>query len=208
MNLNSRRDIFIKKNIKNITKYEDDYNINKIVLNKQECNKISKDYIYNCDKAEILTKIREFFDDKWYDNTIRDIDNYKTLLDTKNALEKVIHFKHIHKISISDNDHDDKTLGYINKCIKKRIQYKYSCIPENKHDTGHDAEILRHIFYKKRYYELKDIVRRIRTKHIEIKDELNKQDIEFRKLELQLSSDDFTPIVSKNKKKRTRIKRH
>jgi hypothetical protein len=84
----------------------------------------------NSETSEILAKITECFD----------IDNCKTLSDTKNALEKVIHLKHIHKLSISDND--------------KKI--------------------------------LKDLIRRIRTKHIEIKDELNKQDIEFRKLELQL----------------------
>lgn len=209
MSFNSKRDMFIRKNMKNITKFEDNYNIDKKILNKQQCYKISQDYIYNCDKAEIVTKIKEFFDDNWYDNTIKEIDNYKTLSDTTNALEKVIYFKHVYKISISDKDNDDKVSEYINKCISKRIQYKYSCVPEDKHDKGHNVEILRHIFYKKRYDDVKDVVRRIREKHMEIKDELYKQDMEFKNLESQLSSDEeFIPIVSKSIKKRTRIKRH
>ena len=165
------RDNFIKDNINNIRNIELEFlNEQKMKKRKtiEECRKIRKIYTENCDKSEILSKIREFYDKNWYKNISKEIDNLTDSDKLVEIMKKIVDFKNIYKMHysmVADNINDDLS-RYIETCVSKRIEYKYYCI-----DPKHrDWEILRNIYYKQKYKQLKELISKINNKHEEIRE--------------------------------------
>ena len=156
-----------------------------------------------------------------------EIDNIQELSKTKESLLRIKHFYTLNKLNLDLYEVNDKLLGYITKCVDKRIKYKFKCIDEKNRDSKHDAEILRHEFYKEKYHQLRKLFIKIQRKHLEIKKkeynqlyiqkqklfekerELLEDDLQFGDLTLSSDKDstDFQPVTYK-KRKRTRIKKH
>jgi hypothetical protein len=171
-NLNDKEKEYVQ-----ITKYK--------ILSDKNCEKLRTEYIYNCEKSEILSKIREFYDDNWYNNLSENIDSLISLQQTRDALLKIKDFKLIYKLNINIKTIEDDVSDIVDKCISKRIQYKYGCVKEKNRDKGHDAEILRNIFYKEKYIQLKELIFRIKNKHLELKKKINKEFDEERRLQIE-----------------------
>lgn len=226
----TERNNFINTNKHDISFIEKRYTneINKKeIFSKQKCKSLRSDYVFNCEKSEILSKIREFFDDNWYKNMKNEIDNIHELSKTKESLLRIKHFYALNKLNLDLHEVNDELFGYITKCIDKRIKYKFKCIDEKNRDSKHDAEILRHEFYKEKYHQLRKLFIKIQRKHLEIKKkeynqlyiqkqklfekerELLEDDLQFGDLTLSSDKDsnDFQPVTYK-KRKRTRIKKH
>lgn len=196
------REKFINKNIHTVVSFEklEDTSL----FEDLECKQIHDIYKASCDKVNILINVKDFYIEDWYNvqlNTIYNIDNYK---DLKTQMIKLKMFKKILKIH---NDIDSKILEeYIHKCISGRIKYKYQCVSKKDRNRKHDAEILRQIFYRDRYYELKKLLNNMNTRYLEIKKEKLEQryqedqdEMEF--LELVNTSDSFEPVVTKIKQR-------
>lgn len=170
------RNKFIKKNLKNINTIENEYmqhesrdSIKEKKIKNSECKQIRVKYIHDCDKSEILSKIREFYDNNWYYNMIKEINNITHFSKTKESLIKIKDFYSIYKLKLDLENIDDNLSKYVNNCIVERIKYKNWRVDKDSRDATHDAEILRHIYYKDKYLQLKKLFIKIQHKHIELK---------------------------------------
>lgn len=220
--LNKQRNKYQNSNLQNIDDVEDLYLETSSLESKSQSDytALRREYKHLCTKSDVLTKVREFYVDKWFETTskmINEIDSMKMLKEMKTELYK---FKEV--LSIREEIQDDVEMNIENlvrQCIVKRITYKHTCI-ENP-DRNHDAEILRQVFYHERLKELKELFIKIKQRYISVKElqmqnrrkeeEKRRQEdieeLEFLKLSTESSSGTFQQIVPKREKRRSRKRR-
>lgn len=212
MNLDQKREKFVNDNLNKMTFVEEPFSNPTTNLS---CKDISQFYHQQCNKINSLSKVREFYDDNWYNKYENIIDNITNLNELKTLMEKMIYFKNLLGITKELDQADIIELeNYINNCIKYRIQFKYKCIAKS--DTGHDAEILRHIFYFNRYNELKSLFVNIKVQYFKQRAIIKRRRDEEDKIidEIDRISNNsnesmgepFQQPVSKKKKKTSRPK--
>lgn len=174
------RKIFMN-NYTNIQKYEKDYvELRKLVENKRKydnCKKMYKSYINKCDNIDVLFSIDLFYDNDFYDIWNKKINDINDYMQVKAIITDLNHFKNILNIvDIIDNDLDIK----ISECIEERIKYKYECVLPEKRDKGHDMEILRLIFYQRKYNDLQELFNNIQQRYKFLREKREQQKNEDR----------------------------
>lgn len=206
MSFDTERKQFYKTN--DIQLYEHQYAQD----SSSNCQEIIQTYTSSCDQTRFVADIKQFFDSHWYDtykNKISEISDYETLRDMQVELKR---FKRLMKIPETDDiryvipDVEKRLV----ECIQSRIEYKYKCIRPEDRDRKHDMEILRQIFHRMRFAELKQLFTRIINRYIEIKTqkaEARRREEEFeleflKTIGSNTSSDSFEPVVKRNKRSR------
>ena len=210
--LKKQRNHFQNTNKKNITDIEKSYTTNQL-KSKTQCKEIKKEYKQTCTSSDILSKVRKFYVNDWYQNTIKAIDKVMDLKSLKEMKSELYKFKEL--LNIKEDIQDSIELDIeklVKKCIEKRIAYKHYCVEYP--DESHDAEILRQIFYHDRLKELKRLFVKIQDRFIVVKEmQMERRrledlaEMEYLKLTSSESSDTFIPVVSKHQKRRSRIKK-
>jgi hypothetical protein len=220
--LKKQRNKFQNTNKQNITDIEKSY----ITLDhfglesKSKCKEIKKEYKRTCTSSDILSKVREFYVNDWYENTTNRIDEVMDMKSLKEMKSELYKFKELLNIKEDIQLHVELNVEkLVKRCIEKRIAYKHYCVDYP--DESHDAEILRQVFYHERLKELKRLFIKIQDRFIAVKemqmerrrleDETRRaedlQEIEYLKLTSSESSDTFIPVVSKKQKHRSRSKK-
>jgi len=210
--LKKQRNHYQNTNKKNITDIEKSYTTNQL-KSKTQCKEIKKEYKQTCTSSDILSKVRKFYVNDWYQNTIKAIDKVMDLKSLKEMKSELYKFKEL--LNIKEDIQDSIELDIeklVKKCIEKRIAYKHYCVEYP--DESHDAEILRQIFYHDRLKELKRLFVKIQDRFIVVKEmQMERRrledlaEMEYLKLTSSESSDTFIPVVSKHQKRRSRIKK-
>jgi hypothetical protein len=170
-------------NNSDISSQESEYISNTDISSEsQNCKNIQSDYIKECDKTTIITKIDYFFDNGWFLNYNKKINNIVEYKDIKDLMIQLFDFKKILKIHKNiDLNNELEIEKKLNDCIKNRIIYKYKCIKKENRNKGHDVEILKQIYHIKRLKELKLLLLKINKKYIELMEIKHKRRIEQEK---------------------------
>lgn len=179
MSLDKARDKFVASNRKvDITplekRYDDVNNRNLTQGTKEECNKISQDYHQSCEKSNVLSKVREFFDDGFVQKAHSMIANASSFKDLRVAIERYKTFNKIMRDAAKLEKGKEHTIeDIVITCISKRIEYKYRCLREHEKkdipkQLSHNAEIVRHIFYHTKVEELYHVFRHLIKKYQEL----------------------------------------
>jgi hypothetical protein len=186
-------------NSSDISSEESNYNN---IKDSRNCQDIKKDYIKKCDKTIIITNIDVFFDNGFvtkYNDKIENIIEYKEI---KELMTELLNFKKILKIhKTTDLNNELEIECDVNDCIKNRIIYKYKCITKENRNKGHDIEILKQIYHKKKLNELKILLLKINKKYIELMKERNEkrrtEDIKRREEDIKRREEDAVDLFIK-----------
>ncbi len=220
MTFNQQRRKFISDNLNRIVEFEQPF----LITTDLRCSQIKNIYSKNCNKAQTVSKIREFYDTNWYSQYSNQIQVINNLKDLKLLMEKLQYFKTLLKISEDFNESEMLQMeDFINKCVQYRIQFKYQCLKEDERNKEHDAEILRVIFHSQRFSELKQLFIEIKQKYREeldieksrrLKEMKRQQEVDEIIADIEKLSDGsqeslgepFQIVVSKKKMKTSRPK--
>jgi len=212
--LKKQRNTFQNKNKKNITSIEESYISvdNFRTHSKTQCKEIRKEYKRTCTTSDVLSKVREFYVNDWYQNTLDAIDKVTDMKSLREMKSELYKFKEILNIKEDIENHVELNIEkLVKKCIEKRIAYKHYCVDYP--DESHDGEILRQVFYHERLKELKHLFVKIQDRFITVKelqmerrrleDETRRledlEEMQYLKFTSSESSDTFIPVVSKIK---------
>lgn len=174
--LDRDRQRFINENYHNLAVLELQYrprsSPNILKDKKKYCAQLVREYHGNCDDANFASKLRDFYDDGFYNQYKTSINQINNLHDLKTLYEKVQLFKILFKVAKDDIANPQIMLAIqkqLKSCVENRITYKYDCLLPAQRDKGHDAEILRYIFYHQRMDEIVQLIRQIRQRYHDLK---------------------------------------
>lgn len=178
--LNERRSSFIRQNLPHIQNYERAFtNIeDRLRMITVNCDKLIQEYHQQCDDVQWVSKLRDFYDDGWFEEYSNTIESINKLKDLKFLYEKVLLFMKLLRVAedeITNPNVQTLIQRQLNACITNRIRYKYKCVPAANRNVEHDAEVLRHIFYKQRMDEIVKLMRQIYTRYKKFKKLVNER---------------------------------
>lgn len=212
MSLSREANAFIAANIAKISDIESQYSDNDDNTDAiLSCKAIYRNYKTSCEKSKKLQDIAEFYTDTWFSDTKNKIASVTDISDLQDEFIKVRRFKELYSENSDTLKHKktNKYELYAKRCIENRILFKHKCIPFIDQDYGHDAQVLRHVFYSNRFKELRALMTSIQMKYDDILESIAKrrlvEDKKRRDEDLVLLN--FNPHVKpkhkKNKKKKT-----
>ena len=189
---------FIQSHLSNMEDIEYTYTSSPDDNRTQDCfvsssgnNRRRQPYYYNvCDQTNNIGLLPGlFFNDNddnggWYDYYSKEIDNITNAKELNVVLGRVKVFKKMVKMRDNERISNEKRTQLeidLQRCINERIDFKYRCVPENKRDKNHDAEILAQHFNLSKLEDVKRLFVRLQEKYEEFKKQNKQQRKEIRR---------------------------
>ena len=151
----------------------------------QDCNKLKENYIKKCDEVTHIQNnqfdIKQYYENDWYHNFLNEIQLCTDYTEIKNLSIKLKTF--LKTLGIAQLQTESSLEKNLNDCITKRIEYKYKCI--NNPNIGHNAELLKQIFLKNKFKELKNLFLLLNNKRNRLRELLKQQSQQRRQAEAQ-----------------------
>jgi hypothetical protein len=199
MDFVQERATFRDKHVNNIREIERQYHNTSNLKQKSaaECKALFQEYGTTCDKSNKLDIIRVFFDRGYYQKMktlIAESQSYQEIKEILNAYRLYIWL--FNNMSELEEGKYIKLEDMAITCIKKRIEYKYSCVDPDKRDANHDKAVLHQVFHLKKNNELKRILMDLRQRSNQLREVAHEKALLFKKKqawarEVQLKHNDI-----------------